>query len=114
MKLNHDLIRELLLHIEEISDGNTNFPSNYFLKPLRHYPERFVTYHLKFLLDAGLIEGKNGYITDITPYGRNYLDNIRNETIWIKTKNRLQPVGSVTLSVISEVAKSFILSKLGL
>lgn len=114
MKLNYDIIRDLLLKIEEITDGNKNFSPIYFFKEFSETEETVIAYHLKYLFDAGLVEGSEGYVIDITPFGRNYLDSIRNHTIWEETKSKIQPLGSVTLSVVSEIAKSLILSKLGL
>lgn len=114
MKLNYDLIRDLLLKIEEITNGYRNFSPAYFFKKFPETEEPIIAYHLKYLSDAGLIEGSEGHVIDITPFGRNYLDNIRNHTVWEETKSKIQPLGSVTLSVISEIAKSLILSKLGL
>ena len=68
----------------------------------------------KFLLDANFIEMVNGGIIDITPKGRDYLNNIRNSDIWEKTKLKLQPLGAVAFDIVSEVGKSYIFSKLGL
>ena len=114
MRLNQDLVRTLLLYIEEITDGQKNFLVESFPSDFPDEDPVVITYHLKYLLDAGLVEGIRGYIIDITPMGREYLDNIRDESIWDATKEKLQPVGQVALDVISSVAKSFLLSKLGL
>lgn len=114
MKLNYDLIRNLLIEIEEITDGHTNFSCFYFFDKFPGVNEDIIEYHLKYLFDAGLVEGAEGYVIDITPFGRDYLDNIRDHTIWEETKSKIHPLGSVTLSVISEIAKSLVLSKLGL
>lgn len=39
---------------------------------------------------------------------------IRTDTAWSQVKTKIQPLGSVALSVVAEVAKSLALSKLGL
>lgn len=114
MQLDHDLIRSLLLLIEQESDGLNGCLPDEFSEVFPTYPPQTVKYHLKYLVDAGLIETIRSYIIDITPSGRTYLDNIRNPSIWEATKQRFQPLGSVTLDVISEIAKSAILSHLGL
>ena len=66
--------------------------------------------------DARLIEGTytRDAIIDITPLGRDYLDHVRNDTVWGKTKKNLQPLGTVPLSVVSQVTASCISSLLGL
>ena len=114
MKLNYDLIRTLLLHIEDVTDGHTCFHSEYFYMEFPDINPNTLEYHLKYLFDAGLIEGKGGFVLDITPFGREYLDTIRDNSIWEKTKAKFQPLGSVTLSVISDIASSFIAKQLGL
>ena len=114
LKLNHDLIRDLLLYIEDKSDGQQGFAPDDFCAAFPAEPPLTVKYHLKYLADAGLVERVRAYILDITPLGRNYLDNIRSQSVWEVTKQRFQPLGSVTLDVISEIAKAAVLSHLGL
>lgn len=120
MKLNYDLLRELLLIVEELSDGRKSFLE----KQIAEYIEDkelkpAVFYHLKFLTDAGYIERTvpsgswnrygYGYILDITPKGRNYLDSIRNEDVWNKIKARFADrIGSVVLDLIVDSAKTFL------
>ena len=118
MKLDYDLIREILVVIEDISDGSVNFTTDGIWKD--YFQNRCQTevfrYHVKYLRDCGFIEPSNnsGYIIDITPYGREYLDNIRDDTIWEKTKEKVKPLGNVTLDVISEIAKSLVMTYFGL
>lgn len=116
MKLDYDLIRSLLLIVEEETDGYINLSVEYFCDKLRTRNRIQIRYHLKYLLDSHFIEGTytRDAIMDITPLGRNYLDHIHNDTIWNKTKKKLQPLGTVPLTVISQVAASCISSKLGL
>ena len=116
MKLNYDLIREILLVVEEISDGTTNFTRGSIgEKYFEHYSEKEFNYHVKYLRDAGFIEPSTGdCVIDITPWGRDYLDSIRNIDIWEKTKEKAKPLGSVAFDVIKDIAKSVILSQLGL
>ncbi|MGM9572707.1 MAG: DUF2513 domain-containing protein [bacterium] len=119
MKLDYDLIRNILLSIEEISDGTSNFDPRYIQQEYHAaIPYKIFYYHLKYLNDAGLIEaiGQDyiAYIIDITPYGRKYLDNVRTPDVWDKTKKKIKPFGSVTISVISDIASSIIKESLGL
>jgi hypothetical protein len=115
MQINYDLIRLLLLQIEEITDGHTNFMPEYFFDKFPEYGQEELDYHLKFLSDASLIEAyDHTVIIDITHYGRNYLDSIRDKSIWQKTKEKIQPFESVALSVISDIGLSLIKKQLGL
>jgi len=115
MKLNYDLIREILMFIEEKADGDINYTAELIWEErFTSYDNRVVYYHVKYLCDASFIESSNGYIIDITPNGRGYLDNIRNSNIWEKTKDTIKPLGNVTFGVISEVAKHLVTNYLGL
>lgn len=114
MQIDHDLLRALLLEIEMSSDGDRSFSIEYFTDKFQSEKPIKVRYHLKYLKDSELIETIQDYVIDITPHGRNYLDSIRNQTIWTETKKKIKPFGSVTLSIISEIAKSLILDRLGL
>ncbi len=115
IKLNHDLIRNLLLKIEEISDGKNKISYEHLHKNLQNYNGLELSYHLKYLRESNFIQPAGDFhILDITPIGRNYLDNIRNNSIWGNTKAKFQPLESVTFSVITEIAKSLTLKALGL
>ena len=119
MKLDYDLLREILLFVEDTADGERflfaeSIWSNNFSE---HCSENVFNYHLKFLRDSDYVEVSetiSSYIRDITPMGRIYLDSVRNKDIWEKTKTKIQPLGNVTLSVVTEVAKKLILESLGL
>lgn len=116
MKIDYDLIRKILLKVEEISDGNVNYLPEHIWQ--KYFTEscklNIFNYHVKYLFDDHLIEGSNGYVFDITPTGRDYLNNVRDDNIWKKTKERIQPLGTVALGIVSEIAKSFVSKKLGL
>lgn len=116
MKLDYDLLRSLLLTIEEEADGYRNLSIEYFTQGIPDADFIKVRYHLKYLIDANLIEGayEQDIIMDITPTGRNYLDHIRDDSIWENTKARLHPLASVPLSIVSQVAASCISKVLGL
>lgn len=116
MRIDYDMIRNLLIKIEDISDGDTDFYLAYFYDSQGEKDRIKIRYHLKYLADAGLIEctDTRDAIIDITPYGRNYLYSVLDASIWEKTKKKIQPLGSVTLSTVVQVASSFILKELGL
>lgn len=115
MKLDYDLIRNLLIEIEDISDGQINYFPQYFYNKFSNLPENTVWYHLKYLSDINFIECSSSLVViDISPYGRDYLNSIRDENIWNKTNTLSQSLGQVTLSVISEIATSLIKRTLGL
>ncbi|TKI65605.1 DUF2513 domain-containing protein [Lysinibacillus mangiferihumi] len=118
MKLNHDLIRDLLLAIEEISNGHANFYIETIAQEhLPQYDFEEVEYHNMQLAQAGLIKvaNKNShYVLDLTWDGHQYIASIREQSIWNKTKTVVQPFGVVTLDVIKDVATKFIAKSIGI
>ena len=96
MRLNPDCVRDILLTVEEITDFNTywNFSKYNILDDrLKKYsPEEFI-YHVHQCYKANLIDdcrfydaGETGVIGDLTPYGHQFLSNIREDANWNKTK----------------------------
>lgn len=115
MKLNYDLIRLLLLKIEDITDGYSEFYNADIIKAFSDYSGAVILYHLKYLDDAGYIERyRHNVIIDITPIGREYLNSVRNNDIWEKTKQKIQSFGDVSLPIITEVSSALIKSSLGI
>ncbi|MEC2554832.1 DUF2513 domain-containing protein [Bacillus tropicus] len=123
MKLNHECVRHILLTVEE-SDNNEVL-SLHFLsqKPNLHiYLESEILYTIQKLVEAGYIQAtvkstpeiQHAVISSITWNGHQFLDNIRETSIWEATKIRAAKLGSVSLPILSELAKSYITEKLGL
>jgi hypothetical protein len=113
MRLDYDLMRKILLSIEEISDRSLNFDSNYLLKA---YPDRFkdfdletVRYHVLQAKDAGLVFPYHEFsdnIIDLTTLGHGFANNIREETKWNKVKEAAKPLQSIALSVLINLAEN--------
>ena len=116
MKLDHDLTRSLLLHIEEITDGKHGYSLAGFSADFSDYKPGVVRYHVKYLCDAGFVEHNDSEIYDITPKGRDCLDSIRNPETWRQTKAAIakQTFGQLSLDVMAEVAKRLIAQALGI
>lgn len=120
MKRDLDLLREIMLKIEE-SDENlditclTDVSSKYAL----------ISFHVQLLIDSDFIEAtpisimrqsfENYIITRLTSHGCDYLDSVRDEGVWSKTKSSLIQVGSsASLDIIKQLAGKIILNSLGL
>ncbi|MDF2910626.1 MAG: hypothetical protein K0Q56_1507 [Sporolactobacillus laevolacticus] len=125
MRLNHDCVRDILLFVEELPLNKIAFNKDVFNSPkLKKYSHDDVTYAAYQLKSAGYIEGiimkaSDVYqiktISDLTWNGHQFLDNIRSETVWEKSKSKVaETVGSASVSIISQVAASFVKSMLGL
>ncbi|WP_423357146.1 DUF2513 domain-containing protein [Pseudomonas citronellolis] len=116
MKRDKDLIRELLLAIENLDIPS---PGSMYIYPgrfqLEGYDDQQILYHLKLIADAGYLQvsGKqqpiDGYmIQGLTNGGHDFADAIRDPDVWIKTKKGAEAAGGFTLDLLKDLAKGFI------
>ncbi len=119
MKRDPDLIRELLLGIEadpKFNGATVLDPSHLFGISDRRTDE--ISYHLGMLIEDGYVNGKptkmpGVYVVfGLTMKGHDYLDSIRDPLIWAKTKEGAEKAGGFTLTLLSELAKGFIKTKI--
>jgi len=118
MKLNTDCIRDVLLYLEENLRIDNRIYAGITLTTLQeklsNYSSDDVFYTVDNLRQAGFIDCQFGKITDgnfrhcsiynITYQGHQFLESIRPETIWKKTKSVISTVGVHALSFIENVA----------
>ena len=117
MKRDMDLVREILLRIEK-GERPEGLISN--IKK----PKDEVYYHIKIMSDFGLINAEIitamnkvspgpsfvvANIAGLTWEGYDFLDDIRNETVWKKTQAQIKKTtGTASLEMVKEVAKTFV------
>lgn len=123
MTLNYDCIRDILLYLEdtlEYTDNQIAMPHKRLtigniVNELSSYTKEDVQYTIEKLFEAryirivDIIHDKNGYITsgyvdDITWDGFNFLNNIREKSIWEATKDGAKKVGAMSVSAISMIS----------
>lgn len=112
MRIDYDLIREILLFVEELTDGHTNYTYDSIYESIPEDPQK-VWYHIKYLTDVDYIEAANGFFIDITPIGRAYLDSVRDESVWTTVKEQMKSVKTMPLDVVKAVATKVVLNLLG-
>ena len=113
MKLDYDLIRDLLLYVEDKTDGEKTIHVLSIAEDFHAVEVQKIKYHLKYLKDSHYLQHiRDVNILDITPLGRDYLNSVREQSIWKETKKVFHPLGSVALSVVSDIATSIILKRL--
>lgn len=141
MKLNVDCIRDLLLIIEEeqtmqkidlsllggtgISNTGSVQPmySSYFLshEKLKSYSPDDIFYSIKQMGEDGLLNveilRQSGTpqiysIVDITPYGHEFIANLRSSSVWEKVKSALKTVSGASIPVIAKLATETMLKQL--
>lgn len=114
MKRDMDLVREILLEIEKLYVST----AIYNLK-IDGYNTETIAYHCKILHEAGLISNYKAQYADNTIYsfgvgsltweGNDYLDKVRDNSIWRKTKDVITKKGlPLVFDTIKTISTAFI------
>lgn len=112
MKRNWDTIRELLAKVEECTLPTEMVRLDDF--PRERAAE--ISYHMALLIEAALVKGqvvntlgpdaKDFFAEKLTWSGHEFLDSIRSDSVWQKTKKAFSEQGiSMTFDLIKEGAK---------
>ena len=105
-----DLVRDILLRLEEMTAPDQSLrPEN-----VEGYTPYEVGYHIKMMCEANLINCTNAashqypmayFAKHITWEGHDFLDAIRNESVWKQTKSVIADKGgSMAFEVVKQVA----------
>ena len=120
MQLKPELVREVLLIVEEYlpdRESEIVWPSN--------VSEEELDYHCMILIDAGLLKGSYSRTIDgsfhvlvehLTPYGHEYVDTLRNETVFKEVQEQLnvRKIASVSMDVLLQLSKKAMREMVGL
>ena len=112
MKRNWDTIRELLTKVE-----GCTLPID--MVRLSHFPQERsaeISYHMTLLIEVGLVKGqvsqtigpevKDFIAQRLTWQGHEFLDSIRSDTVWAKTKKVFLDRGvEMTFDLVKTIAK---------
>lgn len=120
MKRDLDLIRQMLLAIEDAPSGWA--PSDLSIPG---YSAEQVGYHAYLLVDAGLANGSDassmgsespeGHITSLTWAGHEFADAARDDTRWKKAMGLVREQGGhITLDLLKQLLSSLMKAGLGL
>ncbi|RDS80871.1 DUF2513 domain-containing protein [Dyella monticola] len=123
MRRNDDLIRKLMLDLENANEHVTD----------KHLVDGFgrneVAYHLALIVKSGYAEGKTLYgnastdttipsavvVIRLTPSGHDFISTVRDPKIWSKVKERAASVaGGVTLEILKQLGSAVLKQHLGL
>lgn len=118
MKLNQDLIRNILLTIEEETTYsnplivNWNNEENKGYNLLSSYSSDEIFYHLQQSSKSDLIEANfnEDFITifGLTPKGHSYIENIRNDDNWNKIKSIGKKLGTKSLDALIQISSNVV------
>ena len=106
MKRDHDYIRDMLFEAEDAA-------SDQYVAAI-HDGDVKKSYHAKLLCDVGFFVQLNPQgVYRMTSQGHDYLDAIRDEGIWKKTKDAVAETGgSAALEIMKKLAMGFVETKL--
>lgn len=117
MKRDMDLIRKIMFAIEEEYSGEA-------IQPLRieGYDKTTIALHCKLLYEYGLVDhykpiGADDipiitfYVGNLTWEGYDFLEKVRQDTVWNKTKDTIVKNGlPMVIDVVKQVAQSVVVS----
>jgi len=112
MKRNFDLIRKIMLEMEELP------PDRYLnSKDVKGYDNEEVYYQMALMEDARLLvlnnvsslQDRQSFGMRLTWEGHEFLDAARNDTIWEKaTSTALEKAGSLTFDIVKSLLAHYI------
>lgn len=111
MKLDKDLVREILLAIE----AHDQPPIGWMTLSLEGQSPELVSYQVMQLHDAGFVVGqKLGGLNHfewqpkhLTYRGHEFLETVRDGEVWELTKTGAEKVGSASLGLMLELGKAY-------
>lgn len=78
-----------------------------------------IAYHLRLIREQGFLDSPGSQplsggttFRGLTWEGHDFLDSVRNDEVWGKTKSSVEAVGGWTLDILSGLAKAIIKAKL--
>ena len=114
MKLNIDCVRDVMIYLENNLEL-VDYVSGEEIE--LEYSKDDILYSCSKLIEAGYIDGRsvsdlsgnlNIDITGITWNGHQFLDNVRSNKIWKKTKETTLKIGSASISFLSNISAQII------
>ena len=104
MTRDDDLVRRILLDLEANDDWRIVFERIQSPEP----EENRFDYHLQLLCDAGFMTQIDSSAYRMTNQGHDYLEAIRSDTVWKKTKVGAAAVGGMTLGMMKDLAIAYL------
>jgi hypothetical protein len=118
MKRDMDLIREILLRLEEDDEETVRTLVEKGYAPIQ------IRYHCWLLLEENLVTGydvsskdtphRQAEGTGLTNAGHDFLDAARNQGLWEDAKRKLQAAGGFSIPIMQQLLTALVKSKLGL
>ena len=117
MRLNPDCIRDILFYIEDTTDYQiwTFFlrsSKDFDIQLKNNYSPNEILYHLELCEEYGYIVTpdkqpmRESQVKRLSVSGHEFLENIRQDTNWNKTKEVAEGAGSTSIKIISNIASN--------
>lgn len=125
MKRDLDLIREIMIVLEDKMEYGKNFKSTQLIEVMQDktLSAEKLAYHLGLLVESDLIRAKeykylSGEPTDyiintVTSQGQDFIDTIRQDTTWNKIKEKASKIRDFTLSLLIDIGKEYLKKQIG-
>ena len=120
MRLNHELVRDIMLTIEKYQKPNDPIYGLDFLnlEEMKKHDEPTVIYHINRLEEAGYLNVTSMKfefaINYITYDGDLFIDDIRDPKAWKYAKEKTKEFSSISLPMLAELGKQYVKNQLGL
>lgn len=120
MRRDMDLIRELMLRLEDLKIpgmGVTTVQPGAHGFAVEGHSRDEVAYHLDQIKLSGFIEQgsmRPAYgigFRCLTPKGHDFIDSVREPKVWTETKTRAEKVGGWTVGILTDIAKGYLKAK---
>lgn len=125
MKLNQDLVRDIMIHLEESWPAgqidkivDPQYDVTKMIRGALDCGDEDLVEHLKLLLQAGYLEGqvceyinnsRDFLLEGVTWTGHEFTANIHDSQVWKKTKSKAAEIStSVSISMLSSIATQVI------
>ena len=105
MKRDDDLIRKILFGLEESDDWLHILPATSLDASAEEHQERYL---LDLMGDQGFVAGVGESSFRMTSQGHDFLDAIRDDNIWNKTKVGAVQVGGMTIGMMKDLAVAYL------
>ncbi len=121
MKMDMDLIRDLLIYFENTLKVGGDFELASSIR-IPEYTNEQIMYHIPLLIDGGYIEvinigtmyERDFWIKRLTLDGHQLLELIKNDTFWNHVKDAFEKIGLETIPTVIPIVAPRILNMLGL
>ncbi|WP_427112967.1 DUF2513 domain-containing protein [Megasphaera sueciensis] len=114
MQINIDLLRDILIDVSDCPTPTVRSNRSFTYPEI---PQGMIDYHIHILMDAHYLKGLDAS-SKLNPYqyleleltlaGQSFLDSVKNDTVWAKTKDYLKEHAiEFSFNAVSVIAAKF-------